>query len=114
MQKLFIYKCYISKYDGFSKNIDQAWCSLAAKDLDDMKDSPPRIINKTNSPINISLKTSPLSSPLNSPERPNSPVSPAARTAPSCPTPASSPIAAPINNAIQGKRVRYECFCRHA
>ncbi|XP_052767178.1 serine/threonine-protein phosphatase 4 regulatory subunit 3A-like isoform X3 [Mya arenaria] len=80
-----------------------------AKEVDDLKDSPPRIINKTNSPINISLKSSQLTSPLNSPERPNSPTSPICQSprtpTGSCPTPASSPVTTPsANNAIHGKR----------
>ncbi|XP_052275212.1 serine/threonine-protein phosphatase 4 regulatory subunit 3A-like isoform X2 [Dreissena polymorpha] len=70
------------------------------KDIDDLKESTTRIINKTNSPINITLKNSPLTSPLNSPERPNSPGSPGSPGRPvTCPTPASSPITAPLNNA---------------
>ena len=83
---------------------------LSAKDIDDLKESTTRIINKTNSPINITLKNSPLTSPMNSPERPNSPGSPGSPGRPvTCPTPASSPITAPLNNA---KRVGAQFVCR--
>ncbi|XP_060552495.1 serine/threonine-protein phosphatase 4 regulatory subunit 3A-like isoform X1 [Ruditapes philippinarum] len=98
-----------SKLDDFDQ-IDKFIGNRRDKVQNDMKETPTRIINKSASPINITLKSSPLTSPQTSPERPNSPNSPGSpgRTGSACPTPAGSP-ATPIrddkvNNTLQGKR----------
>lgn len=66
----------------------------ANKEQADLKDPPVRFHSKNASAINITLKSSPLTtSPVNSPERPSSPGSPGSpiRAGTPCPTPNSSP-----------------------